>query len=92
MPGETIYFAVVDRFNTGKTDRLGKETALDDPTRTDWLKYWGGDLQGILDKLDYLQELGVTALWVTPLFRAGRGRGRKIARRSMVTGRRTSNA
>jgi hypothetical protein len=26
--GETIYFAVVDRFNIGKEDRLGKETSL----------------------------------------------------------------
>jgi len=66
--GETIYFAVVDRFNTGKKNRLGKETDLDDPTRKDWLKYWGGDLQGVLDKIDYLHDLGVTALWLTPLF------------------------
>ena len=66
--GETIYFAVVDRFNIGKKDRLGKETELDDPTHQDWNKYWGGDLQGVLDKLDYLQDLGVTALWLTPLF------------------------
>jgi cyclomaltodextrin glucanotransferase len=66
--GETIYFAVVDRFNSGKKDRLGKETPLDDHTHTDWLKYWGGDLQGVIDKIDYLQDLGVTALWLTPLF------------------------
>jgi cyclomaltodextrin glucanotransferase len=66
--GETIYFAVVDRFNVGRKDRAGKETELDDPTHQDWQKYWGGDLQGILDKIDYLKELGVTALWLTPLF------------------------
>jgi cyclomaltodextrin glucanotransferase len=66
--GETIYFAVVDRFNTGRQDRAGKDTELDDPTHGDWHKYWGGDLQGILDKIDYLKELGVTALWLTPLF------------------------
>ena len=66
--GETIYFAVVDRFNVGKKDRSGKETELDDSTRADWHKYWGGDLQGIIDKIDYLKELGVTALWLTPLF------------------------
>jgi len=66
--GETIYFAVVDRFHAGKKDRLGKDTELDDPTRKDWFKYWGGDLQGIVDKIDYLHDLGVTALWLTPLF------------------------
>jgi cyclomaltodextrin glucanotransferase len=66
--GETIYFAIVDRFNAGKKNQLGKETELDDPTHTDWHKYWGGDLQGIVDKIDYLQDLGATALWLTPLF------------------------
>ena len=66
--GETIYFAVVDRFNSGKADSLGKETNLDDPTHKDWNKYWGGDLQGVLDKVDYLHDLGVTAIWLTPLF------------------------
>jgi glycosidase len=30
----------------------------------------GGDLQGIIDKLDYLQELGVTALYLNPIFQA----------------------
>jgi glycosidase len=31
---------------------------------------YGGDLQGILDKLDYLQDLGVNALYLTPVFEA----------------------
>jgi glycosidase len=31
---------------------------------------YGGDLQGILDRLDYLQELGVTALYLNPVFDA----------------------
>lgn len=66
---ETIYFIVVDRFHDGDTQNsAGPNPALYDPTRQDWHKYWGGDLQGIIDKLDYLQGLGVTALWLTPLF------------------------
>jgi glycosidase len=31
---------------------------------------YGGDLQGILDKLDYLQELGVNAIYLNPVFQA----------------------
>ena len=31
---------------------------------------YGGDLQGVLDKLDYLQDLGVTAIYLNPIFRA----------------------
>ncbi|MEM8807266.1 MAG: alpha-amylase family glycosyl hydrolase [Cyanobacteria bacterium P01_G01_bin.38] len=66
---ETIYFIVVDRFNDGDPDNsAGGNAELYDPTRQDWGKYWGGDLQGIIDKLDYLKEMGVTAVWLTPLF------------------------
>jgi glycosidase len=31
---------------------------------------YGGDVQGILDKLDYLQELGINAIYLTPVFQA----------------------
>src|SRR5436189_4326233 len=65
---EVIYFIVVDRFADGIPDNTGVRSDLNDPTQRDWTKYWGGDLQGILDKLDYLQRIGVTALWLTPLF------------------------
>ncbi|MEA2000811.1 MAG: alpha-amylase family glycosyl hydrolase, partial [Actinomycetota bacterium] len=30
--------------------------------------FYGGDLQGVIDKLDYLEELGVTALYLNPIF------------------------
>jgi glycosidase/fibronectin type 3 domain-containing protein len=32
------------------------------------LNFYGGDLQGVLDKLDYLQDLGVTAVYLNPIF------------------------
>ncbi len=38
------------------------------PTATDIRSFYGGDLQGILDKLDYLQDLGVQALYLNPIF------------------------
>jgi cyclomaltodextrin glucanotransferase len=66
---ETLYFLVVDRFNDGDPENSeGPNPELYDPDNQDWGKYWGGDLQGIIDKLDYLKNLGVTALWLTPLF------------------------
>lgn len=66
---ETIYFIVVDRFFDGDpSNSEGTNPELYDPTGQDWGKYWGGDLQGVIDKLDYLKDMGVTALWLTPLF------------------------
>ncbi len=66
---ETIYFIVVDRFCDGDPgNNAGSNPNLYDPNRKDWGKYWGGDLQGVIDKLDYLQKMGITALWLSPLF------------------------
>ncbi|WP_019501750.1 alpha-amylase family glycosyl hydrolase [Pseudanabaena sp. PCC 6802] len=66
---ETIYFIIVDRFNDAQSsNNEGPNAALFDPTRQKWGKYWGGDLQGIIDKLDYLKHMGVTAIWISPLF------------------------
>ncbi len=66
---ETIYFVVVDRFLDGDPDNSeGPNAELYDPTHQEWGKYWGGDLDGIIDKLDYLEGMGVTAIWLTPLF------------------------
>lgn len=66
---ETIYFLVVDRFFDGDSENSeGPNPELYDPEGKDWGKYWGGDLQGIIEKLDYLKNLGVTAIWLTPLF------------------------
>ena len=66
---ETIYFVVVDRFYDGDAENSGgPNPELYDPEGKDWGKYWGGDLQGVIEKLDYLKNLGVTAIWLTPLF------------------------
>lgn len=66
---ETIYFIVVDRFYDGDpANNEGPNPELYDPEGKDWGKYWGGDLQGVIEKLDYLKDMGVTAVWLTPLF------------------------
>lgn len=69
----TMYFVFVDRFANGNTNNDNgnnpKSTSIMKATggATDWVKYWGGDIEGLISKLDYLQSLGVTAIWVTPL-------------------------
>ncbi|KQU60675.1 alpha-amylase family glycosyl hydrolase [Rossellomorea marisflavi] len=59
---ESIYFLMVDRFNNGDSSN-DKNVNANDP-----LSYQGGDFQGIIDRLDYIQEMGFTAIWLTPIF------------------------
>ena len=40
----------------------------DTPSDTDFRCFYGGDIQGIIDKLDYLQDLGVEVLYLNPIF------------------------
>ena len=70
---EVIYFVLTDRFANGDpgNDTAGSASADRevhgfDPTDRGF--YHGGDLSGLTAQLDYLQGLGVTALWVTPPF------------------------
>lgn len=70
--GQTIYFVLIDRFANGRPDNDtggfpgGPEDHGFDPTRIGY--FHGGDLAGLTARLDYLQNLGVTAVWVTPPF------------------------
>jgi glycosidase len=57
---DVIYLIMIDRFADG--DR--SNNARDDFQNA--RSYHGGDLRGIVDRLPYLKELGVTALWLTP--------------------------
>lgn len=63
-----IYLIMPDRFSNGdKTNDVVKgmnETALN---RDSMYYRHGGDIQGIINHLDYLQELGVTTLWLNPV-------------------------
>ncbi|MEI8346591.1 MAG: glycoside hydrolase family 13 protein [Pseudomonadota bacterium] len=34
------------------------------------LEFWGGDLQGVLEKLPYLKDLGINVLYLNPIFKA----------------------
>lgn len=63
-----IYQIVIDRFADGDpaNNNPPQSPGLFDPSHTNWRLYWGGDLQGIRSKMDYLAGLGVTAIWISP--------------------------
>jgi cyclomaltodextrin glucanotransferase len=65
----TLYFAFVDRFADGDPENNGgKNPVCFDGTRTDPYRYWGGDLEGLTQRLDYLAALGVSCLRLTSIF------------------------
>ena len=80
--GAVFYQIFVDRFYNGDhsndvEDReyiyihqySRKVTDWDSlPEASDVCRFYGGDLQGVMDKLDYLQELGVDAIYLNPIF------------------------
>ncbi|MBC7543428.1 MAG: cyclomaltodextrinase C-terminal domain-containing protein [Candidatus Sericytochromatia bacterium] len=57
---EVMYFIVTDRFNNG--DRSNDK---DVEPNNEW-GYHGGDIAGVIAKLDYLKAMGVTTVWLTP--------------------------
>ncbi|MBB5207862.1 alpha-amylase family glycosyl hydrolase [Chiayiivirga flava] len=61
---QVIYFAMIDRFDDGDPSNNDQGAGEFDPT--DGARYSGGDLAGLARRLDYIQGLGATALWITP--------------------------
>ena len=70
---EVIYFVIPDRFENGdpSNDRGGlsgdRLTTGYDPTSKGF--FHGGDLKGLTSRLGYIQGLGATAIWLTPVFK-----------------------
>ena len=63
-----IYFAVTDRFFDGDTSNNDAYTVGDcDTSDKGSSSYHGGDFAGLTQKLDYLQDLGVNTIWITPI-------------------------
>ncbi len=80
--GAVMYQIFVDRFRNGdpSNDTLTDEYICDGhrarrvtewdslPEADDTGRHYGGDLQGVIDSLDYLRDLGVEALYLNPIF------------------------
>ena len=68
---DVLYLIMPDRFADGD---LANDEPREFPGSHDRAKphaWHGGDLRGIQDHLDYLKDLGVTALWLTPIVKNG---------------------
>lgn len=84
MTGQVVYQIFPDRFAIGQPHTSETKLALpayhraDDYVRRGWndlpinppwgKDFFGGDLQGIADHLHYLQDLGITTIYLTPIF------------------------
>ena len=80
--GAVIYQIYVDRFYNGDPSNdvltneyvyIGEKTIKAEdwhqyPASMDVRTFYGGDLQGVIDKLDYLEDLGIDAIYFNPLF------------------------
>ena len=63
-----IYFAVTDRFFDGDTSNNDAYGVGDyDTSDKGGSSYHGGDFTGLTKKLDYLKDLGVNTIWITPI-------------------------
>ncbi len=61
----SIYFIMTDRFSNGDTsnDNYGGFNS----NKSNPGQWHGGDFQGIINKLDYIKNMGFTAIWITPV-------------------------
>ena len=64
---DNFYLIMPDRFANGDPSNDDMPGMLEKANRNDPNGRHGGDIKGITDHLDYLQKLGITALWCTPL-------------------------
>ena len=85
LKDQVFYFVLADRFENGDPsndrgdDRGGAPAGEGEDSEADVLRhgflpsnkayYHGGDLKGLMSRLDYLEDLGVTAIWFGPMFK-----------------------
>jgi glycosidase len=66
-PKDVIYLLMPDRFANGNPTNDSHPETIEKGNRSLPGGRHGGDIQGIINNLDYIQELGATAIWTTPL-------------------------
>jgi glycosidase len=70
---DVFYFVMPDRFHNGNPENdngdPNKPISFGGLDKTSKWAFHGGDMQGVEAKLDYIQDMGITAIWMTPLLR-----------------------
>jgi neopullulanase len=74
---DAMYLIMPDRFANGDTTNDSPAVAPGLHDRSKPRYYHGGDLEGIRRKLPYLKQLGITAIWLNPLYDNNNGLNRK---------------
>jgi neopullulanase len=64
---DMIYLIMSDRFANGNTNNDSNKILTEKVNRANKDGRHGGDIEGIIQNLDYIKELGATAIWPTPL-------------------------
>lgn len=67
-PSDVIYLMMPDRFANGDTTNDAIEGMLEAADRSNPERRQGGDIAGVMENLDYIKDLGMTAIWFTPMF------------------------
>ncbi len=67
-PDDVIYLIMPDRFTDGDPANNDPAESAGLYSRANPRAYHGGDIQGIRSRLSYLKNLGVTAVWMTPVY------------------------
>ncbi|GEM02210.1 pullulanase, extracellular [Halolactibacillus halophilus] len=62
-----IYFMLTDRFNDGDSSNNNPYNLDYESAENQRGTYQGGDFKGVTEKLDYLDDLGVNTIWITPI-------------------------
>lgn len=65
---DLIYLMMPDRFANGNPDNDSIEGMLEAADRSNPERRQGGDIEGVMNHLDYIKGLGMTAIWFTPIF------------------------
>ena len=64
---DMIYLIMSDRFSNGNPNNDSDKSVTEKADRSNPNGRHGGDIEGIIKNLDYIKELGATAVWPTPL-------------------------